>query len=116
MRAKRRRMHGKRIRKSPLKQEAAANVAVGTLKKKAIKNIISKAGEKVGTNVLGKFAKSVLGNPYLLPLAATAEGIKFMGTPEGEEVVNTQKKSDAIIEKQGGRSSSKTWGSSGPKY
>jgi hypothetical protein len=109
-------MHGKRIRRSALKQEAAANVGLGTLKKKAIKKVISKVGEKVGTNIVGKTAKNILGNPYLLPLAATVEGVKFMGTDTGKKLVDTQKKSDTIIEKHGGRSSSKTWGSSGPKY
>ena len=50
-----------------------------------------------------------------MPIAATVEGVKFMGTDKGKKLVDTQKKSDAITEKQGGRSSSKIW-SSGPKY
>jgi len=116
--ARRKRMHGKRRRKSSaLKQTEshALDFGLGVGKKKAIKKAISTVGKKGISTSLGRAAKNILGNPYLIPIAATVEGVKFMGTDDGRKVVDTQKKSDTITEKHGGRSSSKIW-SSGPKY
>jgi len=79
---------------------------------------LSYGAKKVGTTMLGRGAGALLGSTFgavATPMAAAYEGFKFMGTPEGEKVVNTQKTSDSIITKQGGTNSMRTWGGMGSK-
>jgi LysM repeat protein len=72
-------------------------------------------GHYFGTNAVGRGVSSFLTNPYLLPVAAGVEGINFMGTEEGESIVNEQKTIDNVIDDNDGSQSLKTWGIY-PKY
>lgn len=92
-----------------------ANVIKGKGEKVIANKAIQTAGNYIGTNAFGKGVSNVLSNPYLLPLAATAEGINFMGTDLGGAIVNEQKTIDNIIDDNDGSQSQKTWGI-GPKY
>ena len=91
------------------------NLVTGKGEKWIANNAIKTAGTYVGSNAFGRGVSATLSNPYLLPIAAGVEGINFMGTELGGNIVNEQKTIDNIIDDNDGSQSLKTWGI-GPKY
>tara|TARA_B110000858_G_scaffold37876_2_gene42602 strand:+ start:2282 stop:4315 length:2034 start_codon:yes stop_codon:yes gene_type:complete len=88
------------------------------LGEKALHSGLSYGAKKGLSTAVGRGAGALLGGTIgavATPVAAAYEGFKFMGTPEGQKVVNTQKTSDAIITKKGGSNSMRTWGGMGSK-